>query len=85
MAWIYFEDKLEEMRQYGQRGAIEIGTLLDKVNKKDKESVACVEEIAAKIGMKAEALKQVFEEISLDPYSKFLKRVWATVGPTAGK
>jgi len=85
LAWIYFEDKLEEMRQYGQRGAIEIGTLLDKVNKKDKESVACVEEIAAKIGMKAEALKQVFEEISLDPYSKFLKRVWATVGPTAGK
>ena len=84
LAWIYFEDKMPQLRQYGVRGAMEIGNVLKGVEKKDKQSIATLNEVAAKLDMRTAALMHSFKEIADDPYTKFLADVWMEIGSWEG-
>jgi len=80
IAWLYFGEKLNLVRPYGLRGAIEAfnlrydlmdGTAHDK-QMAQRTLAACAEVT----GLDAEGLKNGLNEIADDPYTIFLTKVW---------
>lgn len=84
LARIYLGDSLNEVRPYGLRGAMEVSNLLSDLNGADvykreaaqKTLAACA--LATKLD--ADGLKNAFAEMSGDPYTVFLNRIWEGVG-----
>jgi hypothetical protein len=80
LAWIYFGKKLDKLREFGLRGAVEIYNLrtnLESDNEGEREVALAVLDRAAKImSMSPKAFRNVMREISEDPYTKFLTDTW---------
>jgi hypothetical protein len=82
LAWVYFDTKLNLLRKFGLRGAIEMSNLLDRLEDVAKKDVACAAlgEAAATIKIKnAATLRHTIIDIADDPMTKFLKTIWNSI------
>ena len=80
LAWIYFEQRLDTLRQWSLRGAQEIANLiseLDGDDPADQELARRTIDAAARmLSMDANALERTLREIADDPYTTFINAVW---------
>lgn len=86
IAWRYFKEKLDILRQYGMPAAYEIGSFigeLDYAETTDQKKVAAkvrakviLTEIAKKLDLSETALENTMREVADDPYTIFLKQVY---------
>ena len=74
LAWLYFEDKLIELRGYGLRGAQEIATLIREFKDGDDMAEECVKTVTDALDLST--LKRVLIQIAEDPYTEFLQGIW---------
>jgi hypothetical protein len=84
LAWVYFEAKLNSLRKFGLRGAIEMSNLLERLQSREavkrKAAHAALREAApiVKIGEPA-ALTHTLIDISSDPMTRFLETIWESL------
>lgn len=87
LAWLYFENSMETLRKYGIRGAQEIITLNNELNRKasddpetqDEEEILAkiaLNKMAAELKMNKDALQRTFDNIAYDPYAQLLNDIW---------
>jgi len=82
LAWLYFEDKLAEMRGCGLRGAQEIRTLIDEIDGSEdrpadaKRAATCLNKAAEVLKMHPKTFEWILREIAEDPYTQFLYEIW---------
>lgn len=80
LAWIYFGDKLSELRILGLRSSVEIGYALkdaqDISSLTRDQSKAALAAAAAILGVSTDALLNAATEIAEDPFNEFLTEVW---------
>lgn len=91
LAWMYFENKLDDIRPLGMRGAVEIKYLFDDLEGSDlhdpendkakSRAKATLAAIAKVLQQDAAALETTLWQIAEDPYTEFLYTVWDKVGP----
>lgn len=74
LAWVYFGDKLDTLRSFGLRGAVEIIPLhKDLKNNTAKQKAELLIKAAAEaVSMNVDGLKNAIEQIAEDPYAEFL-------------
>jgi hypothetical protein len=81
LAWIYLADNLAKIRISSLRGAQEIASLIDELDGKDAEAKhlarATVNATAAAAGVAVASFERTLREIAEDPYTQFLRDVWA--------
>jgi hypothetical protein len=80
LAWLYFEQNLVKMRQYGLRGGQEISSLILELDSDDNEeqerATRCRDIVAAELGMAPEVFERTLREVAADPYTDFLCEIW---------
>jgi hypothetical protein len=87
LAWLRFENNLTKMRKYGIRGAQEIITFVNELNRATEQSTEVMDEkqkraeitltvLATELNLDKTALNRALEEIAFDPYSQFLNDIW---------
>ncbi len=80
LAWEYMEDRMNKLRPLGLRGAVEIRHLYHNIEKgtdDEKAAANSVLDCAAEIlDQKRITLKMAFFEISEDPFTAYLERIW---------
>ncbi|GLQ50907.1 hypothetical protein ACFFJT_06365 [Dyella flava] len=80
LAWIYLESKLNTIRSFGLRGAVEINHLYRQLNDTDPDEKAHAESImncvAEALNQKEPTLEMVFFEIAYDPFTEYLSTIW---------
>jgi hypothetical protein len=81
IAWMYLQEKLNDLRIMGMRGAVEIKNIMDALSGADEldraQAARALPLLADKVGIKTESLIIVFKEIAEDPYSIFLESIWS--------
>jgi hypothetical protein len=84
LAWVYLESKLNTIRPFGLRGAVEISHLHDQLNSthpdEKKEAEALLDCVATAIDQKKATLITVFYEIACDPFTEYLSSIWEAPG-----
>lgn len=80
LAWGYLEAKMNIIRCYGLRGAIEISHLYEQLNGDDADEKRSAEEvldcIATALAQDKATLMRVFFEIACDPFTEYLSSIW---------
>lgn len=89
LAWIYLEDKLNDLRKLGLRGTVEVRSLLENLDSDDTEEHDAAQILfgvaAGLVGITpAEAFRGVCEEMAFDPYTDFVWEVWQEAGVVVG-
>lgn len=86
LLWIYFEDKVNDLRKLGLRTAYEAKTLWDSIESVDKKAkeraMDSFKEIARVLEVKEKALYEALFEIAEDPHLDLMHKIWATGYPT---
>lgn len=80
LAWIYLGDNLAKLRPSSLRGAQEIAAVigeLDSHGKKKELARATVDQAATLAGVAPASFESTLREIAEDPYTEFLRDVWA--------
>lgn len=79
LLWLYVEKDIEILRKSGLRSAYEVLDLwLDLNNKAEKEDAEKLLSQAAKdLGRSEFSLRNIFEQVALDPYTQFLFLSWS--------
>jgi hypothetical protein len=85
LAWMYLESRLDTIRPFGLRGAVEIKWLMrDLKGEGDgaeddgarQKAAVLVQQIAAAINLSSQTLEFAFEQIADDPYTIFQDEIW---------
>src|SRR5208282_678422 len=80
LAWIYLQDKLNDLRAGGLRSALEIRDMMEDLSKPDETQAnaakALLQSLAATVKMDAAQFQNACDQIAEDPYTKFLYKVW---------
>jgi hypothetical protein len=81
LAWIYLGDDLAKLRPSSLRGAQEIASLITELDGDDANEQrlarATLNAAAAIVGVPAENFETTLREIADDPYTQFLREIWA--------
>jgi len=79
LAWIYLAENLAKLRVSSLRGAQEIASLVSELDSKGDQAIAraTLEAAAATVGVGVAILERTLREIAEDPYTQFLRDVWA--------
>ncbi len=80
LLWIYVEDKLANLRKFGQRGAQEVCNLQTYLESDDEatseEAEAIVQALATELEIESVVLEGVIYEVAKDPQTTFLHSLW---------
>jgi len=81
LLWIYFENHIDTLRQFGIRSAYEAIVLMNyykAVDDPEKRAIAesKIKEIVESIGTSAESFLYTLSDVALDPHAVFLCEVW---------
>jgi hypothetical protein len=80
LAWIYFQEKMNDLRYGGLRGALEIRNLVEERKNPDPKTAAAAEaafQSAATVAkMDPAAFENACAEIADDPFTVFLSEMW---------
>lgn len=85
LAWMYFQEKLDNLRPLGLRGAIEIGNYVDALDAdpslaiskdENKRAHGAFPSFSKATGQGEQTLQIVLREIAGDPYAIFLRSIW---------
>ncbi len=83
LAWIYLQDKMNDLRYGGLRGALQIRTLFDDRNSGDADVAAAASaaftNAAVGAKMDAAAFENACRKIAEDPYTEFLPKCGSSV------
>jgi hypothetical protein len=80
LAWIYLGDNLAKLRPSSLRGAQEIASVIADLDGDDKASDlarATIDQAATLAGVAPPSFESTLREIAEDPYTEFLRDVWA--------
>jgi hypothetical protein len=81
LLWMYITTGLPKVVVLGLRGAQEVSNLLDDLNSADEDKRADANQTLAAaatlLGIESGALQHTLEEVSGDPYTKFLVEIWS--------
>jgi hypothetical protein len=81
LAWIYLADNLAKLRPSSLRGAQEIASLTAELDGDDQNARnlarTTLEAAAALVGVPVASFESTLREIADDPYTQFLREVWA--------
>jgi len=81
LAWLYLAENLVKLRPLALRGAQEIASLIAELDGDDDAARtlarAALDAAAAAGGMTAASFERTLREIAEDPYTQFLRDVWA--------
>jgi hypothetical protein len=83
LAWIYLQDKLDKLRPFGLRGAVEIRSLSQSLAQNDAEALTLLTVAAKAASIDPAGLRNAFDEIGGDPYTEFVAALWS--GATNGE
>ena len=79
LAWLYFEDNLAKMRNFGLRGAQEISILIGEIDSGEddaKRATECFKAVVTALKVDSKAFDWALREVAEDPYTIFLNEVW---------
>jgi hypothetical protein len=91
LLWIYFTDKTKSLAMYSLRGAQEASSLMSSLRpdpppageelssearQEQAQAQATLEAVAAALGTTVPAITDTMLQVSEDPYTEFLCRVW---------
>jgi hypothetical protein len=89
LAWLTFEERMQVLRKYGLRGAMEVTTFEREIdrdydqdeNTTDQEvsmATKTLESIAKDLNMEKDVVRRMFYELAWDPYSQLFYNIWQT-------
>jgi hypothetical protein len=80
LLWIYIREGLLKLQGLSLRGAQEANSLLANLEAEDPLEKSTVEKTlaaaAAKLGIGADELRNSLVEVTYDPYTEFLVKIW---------
>jgi hypothetical protein len=81
LAWIYLADNLAKLRISSLRGGQEIASLIAELDGEDNDAKtvarATLDAAAGAVGVPVASFERTLREIADDPYTQFLRDVWA--------
>ena len=84
--WSYLEDKIAEARKYGVNGASDCRDLYLDLSDEDKNPSGpqtyhlLLADMAAKMGFSKEGLRNLIDQVALDPFTVFQWKCWGGTG-----